>query len=262
MMFDMATGRKRYRANKQDLDWSEERADNDWSQQNIGDMQRVWSAVAGIGLLATGLPRRSWSGAALAMVGGALLHRALSGYCLAFDAMDLDTRDRYDTNRLGRRKVHTGQATKIRRAIEINRPPRELYRFWRSLDNLPVIMSHLESVQVISDRLSHWVVKTVSGGPTVEWDAEIINDVPNERIGWRSLNDADVDHAGSVQFEPSRDGQRTLLTVTLQYAPPAGKVGAAIAKLLGEDPDRLIAQDLQRFKESMEAGVYSGAIRR
>ena len=123
-------------------------------------------------------------------------------------------------------------------------------------------MSHLESVQVINDRLSHWVVKTLPGAPSVEWDAEIINDIEHERIGWRSLTGADVDNTGSVEFEPAGDGQRTRLTVTLQYAPPAGRIGTAIAKLLGEDPEYKIARDLERFKDTMESGAQSGARRR
>jgi uncharacterized membrane protein len=230
--------RYRYRTNTQDLDWEEERA-----------------AIAGAGLLLEGWRRRSVAGGVLALAGAGLLYRAASGYCLALGAMGIDMRGNQDTNRLGRRKVSTEQANKIRRSIEINRPPNELYRFWRQLENLPRIMSHLESVQVISDRLSHWVVKTMAGLPTIEWQAEIINDVENERIGWRSLHDADVDHAGSVEFEPiDGDGRRTRLTVTMQYAPIAGRLGAAVARLIGEDPDLKIAQDLQRFKESMEAG--------
>ena len=152
--------------------------------------------------------------------------QAASGYCAAFGAMGINTRGgEPDTNRLGRRKVQTGQATKIRRSIEINRSPNELYRFWRSFDNLPRVMSHLQSVQVVNERLSHWVVKTLPGAPAVEWDAEIINDVQDERIGWRSLRGADVDNTGSVEFEPSGDGRRTRLTVTLQYAPPPAASG-------------------------------------
>ncbi|ALA59224.1 SRPBCC family protein [Nitrospira moscoviensis] len=252
------TGKERYRTNTQDMGWSEERASSA-SRQNIGDTQRIVSALLGGGLLAGGLPRRSWAGAGLSLIGAALLHRGISGYCAIFDAMGLDTGgDGRPTNRLGRRKVETDRATKIRRVIEINRPPAELYRFWRRLANLPRIMSHLESVEAVNDRMSHWKVRTIPGGPAVEWDAEIINDIENERIGWRSLHGADVDHAGSVEFEPTGDGRRTKLTVTLQYAPPAGRLGAALAKLLGEDPESKIAQDLQRFKESMEAGVYQG----
>ena len=243
--------RYRYRTNTQDLDWHEERAD---ASQNIGDVQRLGSAIAGVGLVIEGVRRRSLIGGAMSVGGVALLYRAATGYCPALDAMGIDMRAQQDTSRLGRRKVHSNQATKIRRSIEINRPPSELYRFWRALDNLQRIMSHLESVQVITDRLSHWVIKTLPGLPTIEWDAEIINDVENERIGWRSLNDSDVDQAGSVEFEPIGDGRMTRLTVTLQYAPIAGRLGAAVSKFLGQDPDFKIADDLQRFKESMEAG--------
>jgi uncharacterized membrane protein len=244
--------RYRYRTNTQDMGWEEERAD---ASRNIGEGQRLISAIAGAGLLVEGWRRRSLAGGALAVAGISLLYRAASGFCPALNAMGIDMRDSQDTNRLGRRKVASEQATKIRRTIEINRPPNDLYRFWRSLDNLPKIMSHLESVQIITDRFSHWVVKTMTGLPTIEWDAEIINDVEGERIGWRSLNDAAVDHAGSVEFEPiGTDGRRTKLTVTMQYAPIAGRLGTAVAKLIGEDPERKIADDLQRFKESMEAG--------
>lgn len=251
------TGKERYQTNTQDMEWSEEQASSASSGANVGDMERMASVVLGAGLLIGGLPKRSWGGAGAALLGAALLHRGVSGYCAAFDAMGVTTRTgRQEANLLGRRKVDSGRATKIRRSIEISRPPAELYRFWRSFDNLPRVMSHLESVQVINDRMSHWRVRTIPGGPSVEWDAEIINDIENERIGWRSLHDADVDNAGSVEFEPTGDGQRTRLTVTLQYAPPAGRLGAAVAKLLGEDPDYKIGQDLQRFKESMEAGVY------
>jgi uncharacterized membrane protein len=244
--------RYRYRTNTQDMDWQEERAGG---SENIGEGQRLLSAIVGTGLMLEGWRRRSLAGGALAFAGIGLLYRAASGYCPALGAMGIDMRGVQDTNRLGRRKVSTEQSTKIRRSIEINRPPNELYKFWRTLDNLPRIMSHLQSVEVVTDRFSHWIVKTMAGLPTIEWDAEIINDVENERIGWRSLNDADVDHAGSVEFEPiGGDGRRTKVTVTMQYAPIAGRLGAAVAKLVGEDPDLKIAQDLQRFKESMEAG--------
>jgi uncharacterized membrane protein len=251
--------RYRYQTNTQDLGWEEERAD---ASRNIGEGQRLLSAIAGAGLILEGWRRRSMAGGALAVAGVSLLYRAASGFCPAVAAMGIDMRGSQDTSRLGRRKVSSEQATKIRRTVEINRPPHELYRFWRSLDNLPRIMSHLQSVQVITDRFSHWVVKTITGLPTIEWDAEIINDVQNERIGWRSLNDADVDHAGSVEFEPiGGDGGKTRLTVTMQYAPIGGRLGTAVAKLFGEDPELKIAEDLQRFKESMEAGkaVTSGS---
>jgi uncharacterized membrane protein len=163
-----------------------------------------------------------------------------------------------NTNELGRRKVRTGSAIKLQRSIRIERPPEELYRFWRNFENLPRVMSQIESVEVINDRLSHWVAKTIPlGGPKVEWDAEVINEIDNELIGWRSLRGADVENAGSVRFERALDGRATELTVTMQYAPPGGLLGVWVAKLFGEDPERKIDEDLQRFKESMEAQAYS-----
>ena len=243
--------RYRYQTNTQDMDWKEEQAA---AFQNIGETQRLISAVAGAGLIFEGWRRRSLAGGALAFAGLGLLYRAASGYCPAFGVIGIDMHDAQDTSRLGRRKVPSGYATRIRKSVEINRPPNELYRFWRTLDNLPRIMSHLESVQVVTDRFSHWIVKTMTGMPTIEWDAEIITDVENERIGWRSLSDADVNHAGSVEFEPIDDGRRTRVIVTLQYTPIAGRLGTVVAKFIGQDPDSKIEDDLQRFKESMEAG--------
>ena len=176
--------RYRYKTNTQDLDWSEERAA---ASQNIGDIQRLLSAVAGVGLIVGGWRSRSLGGGALALGGMTLLYRAVSGYCPALGAIGIDMRGSQETNRLGRRKVHTDQATKIRRSIDINRPPNELYRFWRALNNLPKIMSHLESVEVISDRLSHWVVKTMTGLPALVDDVETTT-VPVHLPSVRALN--------------------------------------------------------------------------
>jgi uncharacterized membrane protein len=255
------TRTKQYRTNRQDMQRKEERAEFDDYRENIGDVQRVLSGIAAMAFLATGLARRNWSGAVLAMVGGGLVYRALSGYCPAVEALGIEGGDNNqagranDTNRLGRRKVHTDQATKIQRAIEINRPPHVIYRYWRSLENLPHIMNHLESVQVSNERLSHWTVKTLPGTPALEWDAEIINDVENRRIGWKSVQGADVANTGSVEFKPTDGGKGTWLTVTLQYEPPGGRLGETLAKWLGADPDMKLGVDLQRFKEQMETGV-------
>ena len=257
-----STQGERYKTNTQDLDWTEERAHEDGQRRNIGEVQQGMSLIAGGGFLAVGLSRRSWTGAGLSLLGCALLYRGLTGYCGLFHAAGIDMIDNgHLTNSLGRRKVRTGRATKLRRAIQVHRPAEELYRFWRSFDNLPHVMSHLESVHVMNDQLSHWKVKTMPGAPSVEWDAEIINDVENERIGWRSLHDADVDNTGSVEFKPIGDGRRTEVTVTLQYDPPAGRIGSAVAKWLGEDPEDKLAQDLQRFKSHIESKLQAAITR-
>jgi uncharacterized membrane protein len=145
----------------------------------------------------------------------------------------------------------------VDRTIVISRSPEEVYQFWRNLENLPRFMRHLESVQEIDNKHSHWVAKAPAGG-LVEWKAEIINDLENKLIAWRSLEGADVDNAGSVHFTPASGCFGTEVKVCLQYNPPGGTLGFLFAKLFGEEPSQQIARDLERFKEIMETGSTSG----
>ena len=142
---------------------------------------------------------------------------------------------------------------KVTHAVTINQPSEALYTFWRDFTNLPQIMDHLESVTVQDSTHSHWVAKAPLGR-TVEWNAEIINEKPGELIAWRSLPGADVDSAGSVQFKPAPVGRGTEVRVELSYLPPAGKIGAVVARLLGEEPKKQLDDDLRHFKQLMEAG--------
>ena len=135
----------------------------------------------------------------------------------------------------------------------IHKSPEELYRFWKNFENLPRFMRHLESVKKIDERRSHWVA-CGPAGYRVEWDAEIINDEPDQTIAWRSLGNADVDNAGSVRFVPHFDGRGTDVKVVIAYIPPAGRVGWAIARLFGADPQDQIREDLGRFKTMIESG--------
>jgi uncharacterized membrane protein len=113
-------------------------------------------------------------------------------------------------------------------------------------------MDHLESVTVLDESRSHWIAKGPAG-TRVEWDAEIHNEVPNQVIAWRSLPGSEVANAGSVYFIPTENGD-TEVRVVMRYHPPAGRLGAAIAGLLGEEPSRQIAEDLRRLKQVVEAG--------
>jgi uncharacterized membrane protein len=146
-----------------------------------------------------------------------------------------------------------GAAMRVSQAVTINRSPEELYRFWRDFQNLPRFMKHLESVQTLEGQRSHWVAKGPAG-TTVEWDAEILEDHPNELIFWRSIEGAEVDNTGSVRFERAPGGRGTVVRVRMQYDPPAGVVGATVAKLFGEDPAWQVKDDLRRFKQLMETG--------
>ncbi len=138
-------------------------------------------------------------------------------------------------------------------AITINGSPELVYRFWRDFQNLPRFMSHLKSVQVIDQKHSHWVAAGPAG-MMVEWDAEITADQPNELIAWRSLPGAQVHNTGEVRFREAPGGRGTEVHVRIRYAPPAGSVGIAIAKLFGEEPGQQLKGDLYRFKQVMETG--------
>ncbi|HEV7745405.1 MAG TPA: SRPBCC family protein [Pyrinomonadaceae bacterium] len=145
------------------------------------------------------------------------------------------------------REVH------IETSIAIDKSPEELYGFWRDFKNLPLFMNNLESVTELDQRKSHWVVKGI-GAARVEWDAEVYNEKENELIAWRSLENADVVNAGSVRFQLGPEGHGTYVRVAVNYNPPAGRLGAALAQLLGGEPSQLIRQDLRRLKQMMEAG--------
>ena len=135
----------------------------------------------------------------------------------------------------------------------VNATPEEVYQFWRNFQNLPRFMRHVNSVEELGDGRSHWKVKGPAG-MEVEWDATIVADVPNEVITWRTLENADVDHAGAVRFERAAGGRGTIVKVNIQYNPIGGVIGSTIAKLFGEEPEQQLDDDLRRFKQVMEVG--------
>jgi uncharacterized membrane protein len=149
--------------------------------------------------------------------------------------------------------LKSGKGVKLEKSITINRTAHEIYSFWRRLENLPRFMVHLKSVTELDDGSSHWVMKT-SMGKELQWDARIIEDRPNEMISWQSLENADVDNAGSVWFTAAAGGRGTIVKVSMKFSPPGGKVGAALAKLTGHSAEKELAKDLFRFKALMETG--------
>jgi uncharacterized membrane protein len=154
-----------------------------------------------------------------------------------------------------RRKLSGPRGIHVEHSVLIRRPAAELYRFWRNFENLPKFMEHLESVSVREEGISHWVARGPAG-INVEWDARIINEVPGKVIGWQSLTGSMVSTAGSVRFDETTRG--TVVRVHLQYAPPGGKLGAALAYAAGEEPNLQVQEDLRRLKLLMEAGETQG----
>jgi uncharacterized membrane protein len=197
-------------------------------------------------LLLGGASRRSMFGACLAVASAPLLYRGVTGHWpLGLNGH----RPGEDT----RAALGGSHGLEVRESTRLELPIADVYRFWRRLENLPRFMSRLDRVEETSDRRSHWVAAGPAG-LAVEWDAEIINEIENQVIAWRSLPGSDVITAGSVNFDRVRAGRSTQVSVHLQYAPPAGKTGALIASLFGRAPSQMIREDLRCFKRLLEAG--------
>jgi len=157
------------------------------------------------------------------------------------------------TQQLGRIESEHAPVETVAKSITINTPPETLYRFWRTLENFPRFMRHLEEVKTTGERTSHWVARAPAG-TRVEWDAEIVEDEANARIAWRTLPDSSVEHEGVVSFEAAPGGRGTIVRVSMSYVPPAGKLGVHFAKLFGEEPNLQIDGDLRRLKQLIETG--------
>jgi len=218
---------------------------------NVPSAERTGSLAIGAALVGFGLTRRSLGGALLALGGAALLGRGFTGHCMLYKKLGINSG-----------KLNTGHGVpgnkgiKVTQSIVINRPPHEVYSYWRKLENLPRFMEHVESVEELDDLHSHWIVKGPAGS-TVQWNAAIVTDHDGEMISWESMPGAEVQNAGSVRFEPA--GSATNVKVTLQYNPPAGIIGAAVAKFFGEAPDQQLTDDLARFKNILEAQEVAAA---
>lgn len=150
------------------------------------------------------------------------------------------------------RRRGTRTEVQVTESLTINRSIEDVYEFWRNFENFPQFMRHIEEVRV-SGRRSHW--RAVGpAGVRVEWDAELIEEQPHERLSWRTVEPADVVHHGSIRFSRAPRSSGTEVWVSLRYSPPAGRLGRGIAWLLGRDPESQVREDLRRFKQIMETG--------
>lgn len=206
--------------------------------KQAGDLERWASIIGGGAMVLTGLKQRSLRGILTAIAGGGLVYQGTQGNSTLKQVEDAAGLD---------------HAIRVEKTVTINRPAAELYSFWRDLDHLPQFMRHLQSVQVIDDRSSHWVANAPLG-QSIEWDAVIINDQPNQLIAWTSANDAPIENSGFVRFRPLAGDRGTEVKVVMEYQPPGGMLGTMIAKLFGEEPEQQIGDELNRFKQLMEAG--------
>lgn len=228
---------------------------DDWPDEvNVHRTERAASLVAGAGLCVVGLLRSSLPGLLLVGAGALLVRRGMTGHSYLYRTLRVSSAHGL---RGPSASVPHGQGVRLRRSITVRRPPAEVYAFWRRLETLPPLLSHVESVEILSERLSRWR----ACGPAesaLEWEAEIINDLPGELIAWRSVRGSNLHHAGSIRFDRAAGGHGTRVTVTLEYQPPAGLVGAVAARLLGVDPELQVEEALHRLKGALEDGIVPG----
>lgn len=216
--------------------------------KNVGDGERWLSMLAGASLVVLGLSSHRRGSMLATLLGGGLVYRGATGHCGLYSLLGMD-RSQRNSNTV----VPARSGYRVEKSVLVNRPASELYAFWRDVENLPKVMSHVNSVEAVDRVRSHWSATGILG-KAMEWDAEIFNDKENELIAWRSLPGGDIDTAGSVRFTKLPEGGGTEVSVELKYDAPLGKVGAWVATFAGANPDKLVDEDLRRFKAIMEAG--------
>jgi uncharacterized membrane protein len=218
--------------------------------------------VTGIGLLSGKAPGL-W---AWARVAGDVMDLALLGAAArspgadtkriaaaASSVLGVAALDVYASRRLSESNAIESPVIEIVESLSINASPEEIYSYWKNFENLPSFMRHLESVTVVDENMSHWIAKAPLG-TSVEWDAHLVVDEPNRRLGWETSDDSSIQHEGLVSFEETANGKGTIVRVEMSYEPPAGHVGATLARLLGEEPRVQIHEDLRRLKQLIETG--------
>ena len=210
---------------------------------NVNQTERMISVGLGAFLLSSGLgnlTRHPIKGLLRTIVGGALLYRGVSGHCPMYASM-------------GKTKgVSQTQAINIRTGLIVNRPKDDVYAFWRKLENLPLFMKHLASVTEIDTKHSHWEADVPGGIGRIKWNAEIVKEEEGRLIGWQSIPNSTINNAGKVSFKEALGGQGTELDVVISYHPPAGELGAGLAKWLNPVLEKMVRQDVMNFKDYIE----------
>jgi uncharacterized membrane protein len=208
---------------------------------NLSQAERIISVAGGVKLALSGFKgifKSPFSSIIKLGAGGYLLNRGLTGHCELYTRMGRTSTEPVNVN--------------IRSSFLINKPREQVYNFWRKLDNLPLFMKHLESVEVIDDTRSHWVLKLPTGAAKVSWDAEIVRDEPGYSIGWSSLPNSLIDNAGKIRFQDSPGGDGTLVDIVISYRPPAGGFGGGIAHILNPVFKNMVDNDVRNFKQYMD----------
>jgi uncharacterized membrane protein len=236
-------------AGEEDFDAADER--HAGPDVNVGIFERGASVTMGTALLALALSqRRKPEAFAFGLAGAYLAWRGATGHCPLYEALDTGTAEYSEDERLD---AGGHDDVSIEAVATIARPPDEVYAFFRRLENAPRFMAFIESVHETGATRSRWVARTPAG-QTLEWEAEILEDIPGELIAWRSDPEALLLHAGAVRFRPAPGGRGTEVRLDIEYDPPASAIGRSIAMLFGPATEYRVEEDLRRLKQLLEAG--------
>jgi uncharacterized membrane protein len=180
-------------------------------------------------------------GAIVSLVGGALCYLGFQNKTLAEHGRSV----------AGRVAGGPGMAIDVEQTVTLNRPPHEVYSYWRNFRNLARFMKHIDSVEPLDDRRSRWHAHLFAATPRVSWDAELVEDIKDERISWRSLPNSEIETFGTVRFESISGGRATEVRLIVEYRVP---VGVVAARIIRPGLAAMIREDLRRFKEVVESG--------
>lgn len=207
---------------------------------NVNMPERVVSVIGGALLLLSGI--RSVSSSPLSgfiklAAGGTLLLRGTSGHCPFYKATGTDS--------------NRPEVINIKQRFTVNKPREEVFQFWRRLENLPLFMRHIESVEEKDAIHSRWKARFSKSTPSITWTAEIVKEIENHFIGWHSVKGSALDHGGKVEFNDAPGGG-TELEVVFSYHSPIGNLGTGLARQLTPALEEIIKEDIINFKRFIE----------
>lgn len=228
-------------------------------KMNVGARERVASGFGGMVLLTIAGRRPGWTQLPLAAMGAGLVLRGLSGRCALYHQLGISSCDGGHHQVSAGGSLLSGQV-KVQQTVTINAPPDKVYQFWRDFSNFAKFSENVVSVTEEGEGISRWVARGLSGA-RLSWLSQITEDVPNTRINWKTLDDSDFRHEGSVTFHPAPAGRGTELRVVMRYQVVAGKVGQTLAMATGDEPGQQLRGDLMRCKQLIEAGELPTAAR-
>lgn len=211
---------------------------------NVGRGERLLSLLGGTGLLLLGRNRGRMTRLGLLAAAGGLLYRGIRGYCPVKAAV----------GRSDRQTTTWAEPIVIETQLLIDKPREEVYAYWRQMENLPRLMSHIKHVRALDEQHSHWIIRMPGNMGSLSWDAKLVEDRPGEKLAWQSVPDALVDNSGEVLFREGPTASQTDLYLRIRYLPPAGVAGTTIARVLNPVFARMVEDDIRSFKERLESG--------